>query len=115
MSMRIFRSGVSEMEKEVLPAAESHEEYIISCGGIAPEPIPFHGQFPSEGEIVRKDLTAREWNRIICAVNNKQTAEEAGLKTEEALRHYRNIWHEAEEWMAKYGSWPVFGLAELEW
>lgn len=31
------------------------------------------------------DLTAREWNRIICAVNLKQTAEEAGLKTEAEL------------------------------
>ena len=43
------------------------------------------------------DLTAREWNRIICAVNAKQTAEEAGLKTEEELQRYRNIWNEAEE------------------
>ena len=32
------------------------------------------------------DLTAREWNRIICAVNAKQTAEEAGLKTDEELQ-----------------------------
>jgi hypothetical protein len=60
------------------------------------------------------DLTAREWNRIICAVNLKQTAEEAGLKTEEELLRYRNIWNEAEELFAKYGKWPVFDLAELE-
>ena len=61
------------------------------------------------------ELTAREWNRIICAVNSKKTAEEAGLKTEEELLHYRNIWNEAEALFAKYGNWPVFDLAELEW
>jgi hypothetical protein len=61
------------------------------------------------------DLTAREWNRIICAVNAKQAAEEAGLKTDEELQHYRNIWNEAEELFAKYGAWPVFDLVELEW
>ena len=61
------------------------------------------------------DLTAREWNRIICAVNAKQTVEEAGLKTDEELQHYRNIWNEAEELFAKYGAWPVFDLVELEW
>ena len=60
------------------------------------------------------DLTAREWNRIICAVNSRQTPEEAGLKTETELFHYGNIWQEAEELLAKYGSWPVFDLAELE-
>lgn len=60
------------------------------------------------------DLTAREWNRIICAVNARQTAEEAGLKREEDLLHYRNIWSEAEELFAKYGRWPVFDLVELE-
>ena len=61
------------------------------------------------------DLTAREWNRIICAVNAKQTAEEAGLKTNEELQHYEKIWNEAEELFAKYGIWPVFDLVELEW
>lgn len=60
------------------------------------------------------DLTAREWNRIICAVNAKQTAEEAGLKTEEELRLYRSIWNEAEELFAKHGNWPVFDLVELD-
>ena len=60
-------------------------------------------------------LSAREWNRIICAVNNRQTAEEAGLKTEEELRHYKNIWSEAEALLAKYGRWPIFDLVELEW
>ena len=61
------------------------------------------------------ELTARDWNRIICAVNSKQTPEEAGLKTEEERKHYRNIWEEAEVLLAKYGDWPVFDLAELEW
>ena len=61
-----------------------------------------------------EELTARDWNRIICAVNSKQTAEEAGLKTEEELLHYRNIWEDAEPLFSKYGFWPVFDLVELE-
>ena len=61
-----------------------------------------------------EELTARDWNRIICAVNSKKTAEEAGLKTEEELLHYRNIWQEAEALFAKYGKCPVFELTELE-
>ena len=61
------------------------------------------------------DLTAREWNRSISAVNAKKTAEEGGLKTAEELQRYRHIWNEAEELFAKYGDWPVFDLVELEW
>ena len=61
------------------------------------------------------ELSAREWNWIICAVNSKKTAEEAGLKTKEELLHYHNIWKEAEELYEKYGKWPVFDLMELEW
>ena len=60
------------------------------------------------------DLTAREWNRIICAVNSRQSAEAAGLKAEAELLHHGNIWKEAEEIFAKYGVWPVFSLAELD-
>lgn len=60
------------------------------------------------------ELTARDWNRVICAVNERKSPEEAGLMTEEALLRYRNIWAEAEELSAKYGKWPVFALAELE-
>ena len=61
------------------------------------------------------ELTAREWNRVICAVNAKQTAQDAGLKTEEELRIYSNMWKEAEEKAEKYGQWPEFALVELEW
>ena len=61
-----------------------------------------------------EELTARAWNRIICAVNNKKTAEEAGLKNEAELLHYHNIWAEAEELFARYGNWPVFDLMELD-
>ena len=61
-----------------------------------------------------EELTARDWNRIICAVNSKKSAEEAGLKTGEELLHYKNIWEEAEAIFAKYGHWPVFDLMELE-
>ena len=60
------------------------------------------------------NLTARQWNRIICAVNAKQTAEEAGLKTEEECLRHSNLWPEAEELFVKYGKWPVFDLVELE-
>lgn len=61
------------------------------------------------------ELTAREWNRIICAVNSRETAEEAGLKSEEEFLHYARVWAEAETLFGKYGKWPVFDLAELEW
>lgn len=67
-----------------------------------------------ENHALTDDLTARQWNRIICAVNKKETAEEAGLKTDAELLHYKNIWNEAEEFLVKYGYWPVFDLAELE-
>ena len=60
------------------------------------------------------DFTARQWNRIICAVNSKKTAQQAGLKTDEELEAYRRMWQEAEEHLAKYGEWPVFELCELE-
>lgn len=83
------------------------DEFIIDCGGIQPSTIT-HGGF------AMSNLTARDWNRIICAVNAKQTVEEAGLKTEEEIGHYIKIWDEAEELLAKYGDWPVFELVELE-
>lgn len=47
-----------------------------------------------------EELTARDWNRIIGAVNAQKTPEEAGLCTEEELLHYRTIWTEAEEFFA---------------
>ena len=47
------------------------------------------------------ELTARDWNRVICAVNARKMPEEADLKTEEELQHYRKIWAEAEELFAK--------------
>ena len=62
-----------------------------------------------------KTLTAREWNRIISAVNSKETFKEAGLSGEEELQYYQNMWKEAEEIQAKHGIWPIFELAELEW
>ena len=91
------------MKKDTTPM---EEEFVTVCGG-----IPSYPSLP----LMEGDLTAREWNRIIAAVNNKQTAEEAGLKTDEELQRYRNIWTEAEELFAQYGAWPVFDLVELEW
>ena len=85
---------------------------VRACGGIRPlPPIPPIGK--REGTHT-DELCARQWNRIICAVNEKKTAEEAGLSTETELLHYKNIWSEAEELFAKYGTWPIFSLAELE-
>ena len=82
------------------------EKLVVTCGGILSNPpLP-----PTE-----PNLTAREWNRIISAVNCRKTPEEVGLKTEKELRHYRNIWAEAEGLFAKYGNWPIFDLVELEW
>ena len=37
--MRIIRSGVSKMMKEVRPASGSHDKFITSCGGIQPGPL----------------------------------------------------------------------------
>lgn len=65
-------------------------------------------------KIIRKILDI-EVNRIICAVNRKQTAEEAGVQTETELTLYKNMWAEAEAHFTKYGKWPVFDLVELEW
>ena len=62
-----------------------------------------------------EELSAREWNRIICAVNSRKTAEEAGLKTALEQKLYANMWAEAEAIYAKHGQWPVFDLVELEW
>lgn len=82
------------------------DKFVVSCGG-----IPSNSALP----LTESNLTAREWNCIIGAVNCRKTPEEAGLKTEKELRHYRNIWAEAEELFVKYGNWPVFDLVELEW
>lgn len=59
-------------------------------------------------------LTAREWNRIIRAVNSRQTPESAGLISETELLLYRNMREEAESILAKHGIRPEFDLMELE-
>ena len=59
-------------------------------------------------------LSAREWNRVICAVNSRQTAEAAGLRRTEAVRLHERMWREAEALQEKHGAWPEFGLMELE-
>jgi len=61
------------------------------------------------------ELTAREQNYIISAVNRKDTAEKAGLQSEEELRLYHSLWKQAEEIQNQYGRWPVFELCELDW
>ena len=42
------------------------------------------------------ELSAREKNWIISAVNCRKKPEEAGLKTETELAYYKMIWEEAQ-------------------
>lgn len=60
------------------------------------------------------DLTPREKNWIITAVNLRQTAEEAGLKTVAEKEYYNVIHAEAEALFARGGVWPIFELWELD-
>ena len=84
-------------------------KFVTVCGGIQPLPM-----LPPTRRENMFDFTARQWNRIICAVNSKKTAQQADLKTDEELEAYRRMWQEAEEHLEKYGEWPVFELFELE-
>ena len=61
-----------------------------------------------------KELTVREKNRIICAVNSRQTAEQAGLTAEAELAYYKTIWDDAQQLFDRGGVWPVFDLWELD-
>ena len=61
-----------------------------------------------------KELTAREKNHIICAVNSRQTAEQAGLTTEAELDYYKTIWDDAQQLFDHGGVWPVFDLWALD-
>lgn len=60
------------------------------------------------------DLTSREKNWIITAVNMRQSPEEAGLKTVAEKEYYSAIRAEAEALFARGGVWPVFDLWELD-
>lgn len=61
-----------------------------------------------------EELTVREKNRIISAVNCQKTAEEAGLKTPAELQYYQIIWDEAQGYFDRGGIWPIFDLWELD-
>ena len=60
------------------------------------------------------ELSAREKNWIISAVNSRKTPEEAGLKTEAELQYYKVIWEDANSLFDRGGVWPVFDLFELD-
>ena len=60
------------------------------------------------------ELSEREKNWIISAVNCRKTPEEAGLNTEEELAYYKMIWDEAQGYHDRGGVWPVFDLWELD-
>ena len=59
-------------------------------------------------------MRPREINRVIRAVNSRETPQEAGLQTESELALYASIRAEAEHWFDKHGIWPVFELCELD-
>ena len=61
----------------------------------------------------RPDLTPRQMNRAITALNCRETPEQAGLTPEETV-WYRAFLAEAEEMERKYGERPVFDLCELD-
>ena len=94
---------MSNMKKQMGNLDMRDGEFVVSCGGLRPAP-----------EIPGWALSAREWNRIVCAVNSRQTAEAAGLKSAEEIRLHERMWREAEALLEKYGAWPKFGLMELE-
>ena len=77
------------------------KEYVTSCGGI--QPIIFE-----------EELTAREKNRIITAINCQQAPEEVVLKSEAEHAYFRIIYEEAKTLYARGGVWPVFDLWELD-
>ena len=61
-----------------------------------------------------KELTVREKNWIITAVNRRQIPEAVGLKTEAELQYYQRIWDEAQALYDQGGVWPIFELWELD-
>ena len=60
------------------------------------------------------ELTVREKNHIISAVNGRQTPQEAGLSTPAELAYYEIIWADAQDLFDRGGIWPVFELWELD-
>ena len=62
-----------------------------------------------------EELTVREKNWIITAVNYRKTPEEAGIKTEAELKYYRIILDNAQSLFDRGGVWPIFDLIELDW
>ena len=63
----------------------------------------------------RYNLSGRGWNKILYAVTCKTPKEELDLKNEFEERLYDETWQHAEEHLKKYGFWPAFELAEIEW
>jgi len=60
------------------------------------------------------DLSVREKNRIISAVNCRNNPEEAGLQTQAELQYYKLIWDDAQSLFDRGGIWPIFELFELD-
>ncbi|MBQ9931549.1 MAG: ADP-ribosylglycohydrolase family protein [Firmicutes bacterium] len=61
-----------------------------------------------------RELTARQKNWIIMAVNARETADEAGLKSVGELQYYHDTYNEAMELFERGGVWPIFDLWELD-
>ena len=67
-----------------------------------------------EAGTAAEELTAREKNWIISAVNCRKSAEDARLKTQAELNYYKMIWDEAQGYFDRGGVWPIFDLWELD-
>ena len=61
------------------------------------------------------NLPGSQRNKIVQMVNCQVPKNEAGLKGDFESRFYDEIWGYAEEHQKKYGFWPTYEMAEIEW
>lgn len=60
-------------------------------------------------------MTGSEWNVLIRLVNKKVPPSEVGRLGDEKEKLYKKMWEEAKEHEKRYGEWPVYELAEIDW
>lgn len=63
----------------------------------------------------RSNLTGSLWNKILRAVNGKIPKAEMKFRNEFEEQLYDETWAEAEAHVKKYGFWPTFEMAEIDW
>lgn len=61
------------------------------------------------------NLPGSQRNRIVRLVNCRVPKSEADFKNEFEEMLYDELWGYAEEHLKKYGFWPTFEMAEIEW